>query len=228
MFDTAPLGLAAEIAMLGDVASGNAPASAFVWQVKDPWLVLPDRFARSDAFEMASSACARAGWPVTTRKTGGGITPQGPGVLDVAIAFQVEKAQSRTVRDSYAAICDPLVEAFAALGVNSTAEPVEGSFCDGDYNLAVGGRKIVGTAQRWRRNTCLCHALILTDIDLGSAVAAVQRLSTGLAHGDTFDVAVHARLADLVPDAADLNTRIVNAIWAALKARDYRRWTVAQ
>lgn len=223
-FDDAPLGLAAEMGMFGAVA-GGAPASAFLWQARSPWLVLPERFGRGEAFETAAAQSAREGWPVATRKTGGGITPQGPGVLNVALAFQTAPGRSRTVRDSYAAICDAISAAMGTLGITTRTAPITGSFCDGDYNLAVGNRKIVGTAQRWRGNTCLCHALILTDIALGPAVGAVQRLSLGLGHANRFETEVHCRLADLTEHADDLTEDSVQALWQALAARGYAPWT---
>jgi len=210
--------------MLAQVAAGPIGPVAFLWQATEPGLVLPERFARTSGFDEAATACAEAGWPVTTRKTGGGITPQGPGVLNLALAFRAGTGRARTIRASYAAICDPLAEALAQLGVTAAAMPVKGSFCDGDYNLAVGGRKLVGTAQRWRGETCLAHALILTDIALAPAVAAVQLLSDGLGHGTRFDPALHCRLADLIDGADDTAAHLVARLWPVLARRGYAEW----
>lgn len=211
--------------MLDAVAAGRAPASAFLWAARERWLVLPERFTRCDAYAAAAENCAAEGWPVTARRTGGGITPQGPGVLNLAMVFRVAPGKSRTIRDSYAAICDPVAEALAALGVTARTAPVNGSFCDGDYNLAVDGRKIVGTAQRWRGNTCLCHALILTDIVLAPAVAAVQRLSTLLGHDECFRPEAHCRLADLAGGRDDITGAGARQLWLAVERRGYAPWT---
>lgn len=216
-FATATEGLAAEMALLDAVASG-APASAFLWRAEARALVLPERFTRTEGHAATAQACAAAGWPVIPRRTGGGITPQGPGVLNAALAFSTGPGRSRTIRESYDAICAPLAEALAALGIAAEAAPVEGSFCDGDYNLAVAGRKIVGTAQRWRGNACLCHALLLTDIALAPAVAAVQRLSDGLGHETRFRPGAHCRLADLT-DAREAD--LAAALCDALESRGY-------
>jgi len=213
--------------MLSAVASGAAPRSAFLWSVTSPCLVLPQRYTRTERFLQAARASAAEGWPVTPRKTGGGITPQGPGVLNVALAFAVAPPNGRDIRGSYAEITAPLAEAFATLGIISSTQPVEGSFCDGDYNLAVAGRKIVGTAQRWRGNTCLAHALILTDIDLAPAVAAVQRLATALGHDTLFALDVHSRLADLAARPETLSEDLHAALHKALTNRDYADWTPA-
>jgi len=221
---TAAEGLAAEMAMLGAVAAGQAPASAFLWSARAPGLVLPERLTRSDRFAAAAGDCAAAGWPVTARRTGGGITPQGPGVLNVALAFQVAPCKARTIRQSYDAICTPLTQALGALGIAATPAPVSGSFCDGDFNLAVAGRKIAGTAQRWRGQTCLAHALILTDIALAPAVAAVQRLSDGLGHPDRFDPATHCRLADFPGMSGEATATAAHHIRRAVETRGFAPW----
>lgn len=215
------------MAMLSAVALGDAPRSAFLWSVAAPCLVLPERYSRTETYPQAARTCATAGWPVSTRKTGGGITPQGPGVLNVALAFTVAPPKGRDIRGSYAEITEPLSEAFQTLGIASSAQPVEGSFCDGDYNLAVAGRKIVGTAQRWRGNTCLAHALILTDIDLAPAVTAVQQLATALGHDTRFSLDVHSRLADLTAHPKTLTEDLHTALHKALTTRGYADWTPA-
>lgn len=219
-------GLSAEMALLDAVAKERAGPSAFFWAARERGLVLPDRFTRAEGFDAAARALAAKGWPVVPRSTGGGITPQGPGVLNLAIAFKRPEGQSRTIKASYAELCEPMTEGFATLGITAEATPVKGSFCDGDYNLAIAGRKIVGTAQRWRGTTCLCHALILTDLELAPAVAAVAALSEGLGHDTVFDLSVHTRLADHVSGAA-LDEAAASAIWPALAKRGYTPWDMA-
>jgi hypothetical protein len=57
---------------------------------------------------------------------------------------------------------------------------VEGAFCDGRYNVNLGGRKLVGTAQRWRRRpsdgryVVLAHGAILMENQREPMVAAVN------------------------------------------------------
>lgn len=215
-------GLEAELSMLNEVALGGAPASALLWEAAVPALVLPSRFARYPGFDAASGRLTAAGWPVITRATGGGITPQGPGVINVALAFR-PPPETASIKDGYAAICDPLIEAFGSLGILAGAGAVAGSFCDGDYNLEVAGRKIVGTAQRWRRGTVLAHALILVDLDLAGAVAAAQALADGLDLGDRYNADVHTSVADLLPELDAPRTALATAIGAVLVRSGYRQ-----
>ncbi|MEO0371490.1 MAG: lipoate--protein ligase family protein [Pseudomonadota bacterium] len=206
--------------MLDTAVSAAAPL-ALIWQAETAGLVLPDRFTRDAPFPCAAASSAARGWPVVGRKTGGGITPQGPGVLNLALCFTVAPGASREIVSSYARIVDPLKASFERLGIQAEATPVQGSFCDGEYNLAVQKRKLVGTAQRWRGGTCLIHALILTDIDLTPAVEAVAALSHDLGHDTVFDSSAHCRLADLVPDKNDLTATTVAALSQTVSAAGY-------
>ncbi len=220
MFETAPEGLAHEMDMLA-AGADEGRMLALIWQSKTPWLVLPDRYTRSDPYPPAARASAERGWPVAPRKTGGGITPQGAGVLNLALVFTADPGQSRAIRETYARICDPMTAAFASMGLESKAMPVQDSFCDGDFNLAVSGRKLVGTAQRWRGTTCLIHALILTDVDLEQAVEAVAQFSKDLQHDTKFDTKVHCRLADLCNPQPNINTATVQALGQAVSAAGF-------
>ncbi|MEO0782270.1 MAG: lipoate--protein ligase [Pseudomonadota bacterium] len=201
------------------VTSGQA--TAMLWQARAPALVLPERYTKAAPFAAAANASAARGWPVIPRKTGGGITPQGPGVLSLALCFEVASGQSRAILASYAKIVDPMRAAFAQLGIAAEATPVQGSFCDGDYNLAVEGRKIVGTAQRWRGRTCLIHALLLTDLDLAPAVAALADFSADLGHDTVFRNDVHCRLADLLKTEQDPTQAAVDALWQVVSEAGY-------
>jgi lipoate-protein ligase A len=91
---------------------------------------------------------------VQVRASGGGLVPQGAGRVEPepGLARGIGRAGGPSGTDAiYRALCDALAAALARLGVAASPQPVEGSFCDGRFNLAVGGRKLVGTAQAWRR-----------------------------------------------------------------------------
>lgn len=223
LFHTLPTvadGLALEMDML-QTATATGASLAVMWEARTRALVLPERFTREVSFEPAARSSDTRGWPVVARKSGGGITPQGPGVLNVALCFSLAPHETRSITGTYGRIVTPLERGFAALGVTAAAMPVAHSFCDGDYNLAVDGRKIVGTAQRWRGKTCLIHALILTHIDLAPAVAAVAGFSDELGHDTKFKTLAHCRLADLLPDGSDVGAMAIQAFEKAVTRAGY-------
>lgn len=168
-----------------DLAANGQPA-ACVWEAEQG-LVVPRTYAHHERFLAACEQSARAGWPVSVRQSGGGIVPQGTGIVNFSLARAVHGKPLDHSTAAYELICRLISEALEEFGIASHPQAVEGSFCDGRYNLAVGtgtqAKKIAGTAQLWRRRPLpdgsgfqqigLVHALILvrTDVVAASAVA---------------------------------------------------------
>lgn len=131
------------------------------------------------------------GWPVRLRSSGGGVVPQGPGILNLSLAYDPGGPLAECAEPVYRHLCALLAQALAALGIASFASAVAGSFCDGRFNLACGDpdrpRKLAGTAQRWRsasgRQAVLAHAVLLLDTDPGEITAAVNALEVALGTG---------------------------------------------
>lgn len=154
-----------------DAALGGRPR-AVLW-CAPRGLVVPLSYRRHAAFDAACADFRAAGWPVRLRRSGGGVVPQGPGLLNLSLAYCPGGAPGRCADAVYAHLCATLARALGWLGVETHTRSVPGSFCDGRFNLAVltdqGDRKIAGTAQYWRRDgerhAVLAHALLLLDAD---------------------------------------------------------------
>ena len=144
-------------------------ASAHLW-CAPPGLVVPRRYTALPGWPaaLADAADGRHG-ELQVRSSGGGLVPQGPGVWNLTLGWPAPAATPSGTDAVYQGLCDALATAFARLGVACAAQPVEGSFCDGRYNLAVHGAKLVGTAQAWRRVAgvpmVLAHAVIVVSAD---------------------------------------------------------------
>ncbi|WP_088283266.1 lipoyl protein ligase domain-containing protein [Ideonella sp. A 288] len=163
-------GIAAEADWMREVAL-HGRALAQLWQGA-AGLVVPRSYERQPGWVAARERWAAAGRPVHVRASGGGLVPQGPGVLNLSLVWRGPVAPAAAPVDTdgvYRDLCDGLAAALSRLGIAASAQPVEGSFCDGRYNLAVDGRKLVGTAQSWRRidgvPVALAHAVLLVDAD---------------------------------------------------------------
>jgi lipoate-protein ligase A len=105
--------------------------------------------------------------------------PQGPGVINLAIIHP--KVRGWSLEAGYLLLCDLLRRLLAEYGLQAENGEVPGSFCDGRYNLQVGGRKLVGTAQRWAGGSresaaVLSHACLLVDLDLVEATEKINAL----------------------------------------------------
>ena len=171
----APLlhGVASEAQWMADAAA-TGHAHAHLWSAPAS-LVVPRSYERLARWAEACTASAAAGWPVQVRSSGGGVVPQGPGVLNLSIIWSSASATPQDTDAIYRALCDRLAAAFAHCGVHVVPQGVEGSFCDGRFNLAFEGRKLVGTAQSWRRvahtPVVLAHAVVLIDCDTQALTA---------------------------------------------------------
>lgn len=206
--------------MAGSAASGRAAAK--IWSAPQG-LVVASSYERLPNFRAACRASAAAGWPVQVRGSGGGIVPQGPGVLNFSLVWRSDSATPNRTDAIYTALCDRLAAALARLGIMATAGPVPGSFCDGRFNLAVGGRKLVGTAQSWRRvagvPVVLAHAVILAICDTAmlSERANTFEAAAGSARRYRVDTATSVARAwsdahAQATPAADLGERLVDIL----------------
>ncbi|NGM87528.1 lipoate--protein ligase family protein [Parapusillimonas sp. SGNA-6] len=178
-----------------DLAAEQGPCAA-VWQAPQG-LVVPRTYQSHEGFDAACLDFASQGWPVTVRQSGGGIVPQGPGILNASLAYAMEGKPLDHSDAAYALLCHIIGAAAARYGVISHPQAVEGSFCDGRYNLAVGAgpqaRKVAGTAQVWRRRkltnaatpvqVVLVHALILAAVDVELVTAQANRFEAAT-HSD--------------------------------------------
>jgi lipoate-protein ligase A len=87
--------------------------------------------------------------PVAIRGSGGTVVPQGIGTTNITLFTRHRRHPG--IRPFYDDLCAALQTAFHTLDLPTTIGPCAGSFCDGDYNLQLDGKKLVGTAQRWTR-----------------------------------------------------------------------------
>jgi lipoate-protein ligase A len=177
-------GMAQELAWM-QRAAHTGRAAAHLWRGVQG-LVVPRAYERAPHWRAACADSAAEGWPVQVRASGGGLVPQGPGVLNLSLAWAVPEGQAMTIDPVYRALCDELAAAFARLGVRAEVQAVEGSFCDGRFNLAVDGAKLVGTAQCWRRiegvQVVLAHALMLVEADPVALTARCNAFEAVLGH----------------------------------------------
>lgn len=170
-------GVDREAAWLVQVAATGWP-TAQLWRGTRGFVV-PRSYARRPAWAEACAASAAAGWPVQQRASGGGLVPQGPGIWNLSLLWPAPAAAPVATESVYRALTGGLTAALARLGIAASPGAVDGSFCDGQFNLAAGGRKLVGTAQAWRRSggvpVVLAHALIVVDADVAALADAANR-----------------------------------------------------
>ncbi len=103
-------------------------------------------------------ACARDGVPILRRASGGGTVLEGPGSLNYTLVLSIDqRSELRDVTRSYRII----------LGCVARAIGVEGARQHGTSDLALGGVKFSGNAQKRTRRAILHHGTLLWSFDLG-------------------------------------------------------------
>jgi lipoate-protein ligase A len=182
---TIEAGLQAEQDLLASICAGDAEFGLLFWQPSDRALVMPRRLNRLPGFEAACEVSAAAGWPVLLRDTGGEPVPQSATTINIALVYAPPRSEGdlNRIETGYRRLCDPICQLLDELGGTSSLGEIDGAFCDGRFNVNLDGRKMVGTAQRWRqsqggqRPVGLVHGAMLLDNDRVSMVAAVNRFN---------------------------------------------------
>lgn len=182
---TIEAGLQAEQDLLASVCAGDAEFGLLFWQPIDRALVMPRRLNRLPGFDHACEVSAAAGWPVLLRETGGEPVPQSAATINIALVYAPPRSEGdlNRIETGYRRLCDPICQLLDELGGTSSLGEIDGAFCDGRFNVNLDGRKMVGTAQRWRqsqggqRPVGLAHGAMLMDDERESMVAAVNRFN---------------------------------------------------
>lgn len=142
---SAQAGLAHERSILEKVISGRSDYEYFIWHCEKS-LVVPKSIANKQQFSSASRLLLKDNWPVVLRPSGGDVVPQSPGLINVSMIYRINRNQYNIAK-GYNSICGPIISALADMGLDAYCGSVSESFCDGKYNVVVGGKKIAGTAQ---------------------------------------------------------------------------------
>ena len=156
--------------------AGDGEPWALLWQGPQ-CLIVTRKDTRLPRYQAACEQLAAEGWPVHVRDSGGTAVPHGAGILNLSLMLP------RTTTDLahyYRLLGAPLLALLGEYGLEGSYDFVPGSFCDGQYNLVIGGRKVTGTAQRWlapgqdHSGAVLAQAMLLVagNVDEGTRMAS--------------------------------------------------------
>jgi lipoate-protein ligase A len=208
--------MAHEAAWLACSAATGQPG-AHLWTAPRG-LVVPRRTTALPGWAAASADLVHG--EVQVRSSGGGAVPQGPGVWNLSLAWPAPTAAPSGADEIYAGLCGALATAFARLGLRVQRQAVQGSFCDGRFNLALGGAKLVGTAQAWRRVAgrpmVLAHAVIVVSAEPEELTARVNAFEAAVGspvrHQPQAVTSILRGCGMVAADAADIEARTLTAL----------------
>jgi len=154
--------LALEEVLLDEVEQGRQPDSLRFWESPVPFVVLGT--AQVLAEEVNEAHCLADGVPIMRRCTAGGCVLQGPGSFNYALFLTYETfPEVASLHASYRFILGKICAALATLGVDASHQGIS--------DIAIGGLKVSGNAQRRRRRALLHHGTLLYRAD----AAAISR-----------------------------------------------------
>jgi octanoyl-[GcvH]:protein N-octanoyltransferase len=174
--------IAGEMALLDDVLGTPERSVLRLWRTS-PCLVVTPLLAHRAAFAAAAEASAQRGWPVVVRRTGGGPVPQTSGTLNVSLATAYPRESTPGIDVTFQRFADALLKALQRCGVTGQVGEIAGSCCPGRYDIAIGGRKIIGIAQRRRQGArdgrllaaVLVHAMVWVEGTLDPEIDHLER-----------------------------------------------------
>jgi lipoate-protein ligase A len=165
------LNYAIETSISEHVGTGVVPPTLRLWQPGKCLAV--GRFdSKLPNFESAVAAMKEKGVLVLQRMSGGKAVWQDKGYLNFSVIIPRTRIG---IPEAYRKYSEGLIRGFRSLGVETDFEHVEGAFCDGPYDLAANGIKLVGTAQVQKKNFIMVHGTILIDCDVRDMVEIVSR-----------------------------------------------------
>ena len=202
-----------EAQLLEEVKSSSLNHCLFLWQPSESTLVLPAsrRWLPSPAL---SEQLDTNGWKILSRLTGGAPVPQVKGVINVSHIFRVDVetfGHQYQIQQGYQNLCGNLEVFFKKLSLKVDIHATPDSYCDGDYNINIGGKKVVGTAQRITRDkhkqqVVLAQACILIDVDIDTLILPVNLCNQHNGYDERVTSSAHTSLVQHLSPLPSMET----------------------
>lgn len=154
--DDPAFGYALDTAIAEHVARGRVPPTLRIWR-PGRCLALGRFDTRLPRYREAVARLRAQGVWVLRRPSGGQAVWQDENFVNVSLIVPVPQGRRLGIPEAYRAYLAGVQRGLSFLGVETEFRRVEGAFCDGPYDLAVGGRKLMGTAQIQKRGVVVVH-----------------------------------------------------------------------
>ena len=158
--------LALDEALLHYAEENDGPEVLRFWESADPFVVLGLSGKVDDDVHM--EACLQDGVPVMRRRSGGGTVLQGPGSLSYAFILRIASAPDlQGIRSTNDYVLGRVAEALA--------DQAPGLSVQGISDIALGGCKVSGNAQRRKKEWILFHGTLLHRFSVESVERYLRR-----------------------------------------------------
>ncbi|SDM51757.1 lipoate--protein ligase family protein [Sediminibacillus halophilus] len=147
--DDAIASFAYDDALAISVGNGTSPPTARLW-VHDKTIILGIPDAKLPNVDAAIQWLEQHGYQAVVRNSGGLAVVLDAGVLN--LSFILPDAKGIGIHEGYQFMVAFIQDLFRNLTTEIKAFEIKGSYCPGDYDLSIGGRKFAGISQRRVKN----------------------------------------------------------------------------
>lgn len=148
-----------------DVGAGATPPALHLWS-HPGGVALGLRDSKLPGAAQAMEALERQGLRTAVRHSGGAAVPLDEGIVNVSLLLR-KPAGKLDFHDDFRLLASLITEAVALshpqAAARVRAEEVSGSYCPGDFDLSIGGRKFCGIAQRRQSSAYFVHAFVVVS-----------------------------------------------------------------
>ncbi|MBW4084271.1 hypothetical protein [Paenibacillus sp. S150] len=159
------LPFAFEETLCRDVGAGLVPPSVHLWS-HPGGVALGLRDSKLPRAAEAMAALERQGLRTAVRHSGGAAVPLDAGIVNVSLLLRKSPGKL-DFHDDFRLLASLITEAVAVSHPQAAAQiragEVAGSYCPGDFDLAIGGRKFCGIAQRRQSSAYFVHAFVIVS-----------------------------------------------------------------
>jgi octanoyl-[GcvH]:protein N-octanoyltransferase/lipoyl amidotransferase len=142
---TAMSSFAIDDALATSVSDQLSPPIMRLW-VHPKTLVLGIPDARLPFIEAGIEQVKKLGYHIIVRNSGGLAVPLDEGVLNISLILP--DVEHVSIHDGYEAMVRFIQHMFQDLTDEIKAYEIDGSYCPGDYDLSINGKKFAGISQR--------------------------------------------------------------------------------
>jgi octanoyl-[GcvH]:protein N-octanoyltransferase len=159
------LPFAYEEALCRDVGLGLVPPSLHLWS-HPGGVALGLRDSKLPCARSAMQKLEEQGIRTAVRHSGGAAVPLDTGVVNISLILPKSRGKL-DFHDDFRLLASLITEAVAVTHPLAAAQIEAGeithSYCPGDFDLAIGGRKFCGIAQRRQSQAYFVHAFVVIE-----------------------------------------------------------------
>ncbi|WP_379146422.1 biotin/lipoate A/B protein ligase family protein [Paenibacillus sp. sgz500992] len=148
-----------------DIGAGLAPPALHLWS-HPAGVALGLRDSKLPRADEAMARLERRGFRTAVRHSGGAAVPLDAGIVNVALVLPKTPGKL-DFHDDFRLLASLIQEAVAVSHPQAAAliqaGEITGSYCPGDFDLAIGGRKFCGIAQRRQSSAYFVHAFVVVS-----------------------------------------------------------------